>query len=75
MPDFGRREMKHIFIDLDSWNHPEVWLHVFRQELQDNDNLIVVEEGGFIKEPFMKVMTREEFEKEYAIDVPELFEK
>ena len=75
--DFGRRDRKHVFIDLDSWNHSEVWLHVFRKVLhrpEEEDKLIVIEEGGFADGPKMKVMTRDEFKGEYEIDVPELFE-
>ena len=79
--DHGRTKVKHLWIDLDSWNHAEVWLHVFRKRLfhagqknQKNDNLIVIEEGGFAHEPKMKIMTRDEFKEEYEIDVPELFE-
>lgn len=76
--DFGRTTVKHVWIDLDSWTHPEIWLHVFTKELYRNKEeevkLIVVEEGGFVRdEPLMKVMTREEFIREYGIDVPELF--
>lgn len=78
--DFGRTIVKHFCIDLDSWGHPEIWLHVFKQELyrsaQDELKLIVVEEGGFgSDEPRMKVMTREEFKLEYKIDIPELFDE
>jgi hypothetical protein len=77
--DFGRANRKHVWIDLDSWKHPEIWLHVFKQELyrdfpEEEVKLIVVEEGGFVRdEPLMKVMTRAEFIQEYGIDVPELF--
>lgn len=88
--DFGRGTIKHLWIDLDSWKHSEIWLHVFRKQLYYRneegesippERLIVLEEGGFgvgfggREEVRMKIMTREEFKKEYEIDVPELFEE
>ena len=76
MAKFGRKDRKHVFVDLDSWGHPEVWLHVFRKALhrqEEEGKLIVVEEGGFADSVKTKVMTREEFQQEYDIDVPELF--
>lgn len=80
--DFGRTNLYHLLIDFDSEKHPEVWLHVFRKELYDDptsnegelQKLIIVEESGFFPQtPRMLVMTREEFVREYEIDVPELF--
>lgn len=73
---FSVHQTKHVFIDLDSWKHSEVWLHVFAQELrrEGERKAIVVEEGGFRDEPGpMKVLTREQFIEEYEIDCPEIF--
>jgi hypothetical protein len=79
MKDFGRTEtIKHIWIDLDSQAHPEVFLHIFRKQInnkKEEPKIIVIEESGFLSEnPTMFVMTRKEFKAEYEIDVPELFE-
>jgi hypothetical protein len=80
--DCGRSEPRHVFIDLDSAKYSELYLHVFREQLtyggsdvKATERLVVVEEGGFLNdnEPRMKVMTRDEFKKEYETDVPELF--
>lgn len=78
---FSVHQKKHVFIDLDSAKHPELWLHVFAKELERQDEngefpprqAVVVEEGGFIEELRTKLMTREQFREEYEIDCPEIF--
>ena len=74
MADYGRTNVKHVLIDLDSWCLPEFWLHVFKQQIHIGDGkLIVIEEGGFARDgPNMKTMTAKEFKSEYGIEAPKL---